>query len=805
MMRDLRFAFRSFAKQPLGTGIMAIVAGIGLGAATAGLGVVDFALLRPLPYGDAQNVVSIWETSLQQGITREPTSAPNYVDWKAMNSSLSGLAAFSDWLPIANQETADEQLIGAQVTVEFFGLLRVSPIMGRLFDAQDVGPDAARVVILSQPEWIHRFGTASINQQTIRLGGAAYHVIGVAPANFRQPGPTPRNRPVQIWRPLTVKPAPTARRWDSLEVIGRLKPGVAVESSQREFDVISAGLAKQYPEANGAFTIKVTPVAHALAGPVRTPLLLLLSAVCVLLVITWMNFANVLAARSLDRQVEFAVRTALGATTWARFRLLLVECLLLVTVASAVAIVFAYGSLRVVALEAQRWIPGIESNSLGIRGVMFCLIMSLLIAPILSAVSLFVAQGGNERLGGRGIASQLGVSKLRSLLVASEISLTVVLLTTCGALLRDFRALEQVPLGFDTHDVITAQLQLPPLVKPVDPRDRRSGAFLRDLVANVAQIPGVEMAAGVDSPPFLNRGTSLEFVVEGMPLPPPDRIQTAETHLVTPGYFRLAKVALLSGRTFDQRDGLDGPYAILINQFCGTHFFNGSDPVGRRVAMKVPSGLGPWRTVVGVVGDIRHLTITGAPDCQIYMPHEQEAWPSMALLVKTAMDPASIGPSLYAAIRKMDPTRPLYNIRTEADLRRQALASRRFSLSIAFMIGAVSLLVALTGVYGMVSLSVTRRTREVGVRVSVGADPAHVIYLFISGSLKIAAAGLVGGLLLTAGAARPVQSVLEGVKSFDPLIYCLVSGLIFTCVALASYIPARRAASIDPIAALRHE
>ena len=806
MIEDLRFVWRTHFRRPLSTAAIIAVLGLGLGVATAAYSVADKVLLRPLPYASAEQLAALWETSPSQGVTEEPTSIPNFMDWKSMNSTFSDCAAYTDWLPISNGASSDDQLTGAQVTANFFRVLQVAPLLGRTFDEQDARSGVPPVAVISYAKWVTQFNRSSLNRITLRLGGQSYRVIGVLPASFRQPGPTPGGRAVEIWRPLVIRVIPTARRWDSLHVIARLKSGGSFEQAQREFTVISARLAAQYPEADAAYKIVVTPLRQALAAPVRTPLLMLLAAVLVLLAITWINLANILAARSLQRETEFAIREALGASTWRRFRLLLIESLSLGLASAAVAVAFALLTLRVFALEASRWVPGIELARIDLRVLLVCLASTVLAAPFFATLSWIVMrQRTDEALRGRGTASTRGVSRLRSALVAAEVVLTVILLITGTALLRDFVRLQRTALGYDTENIVTAQILLPPLLKPGDPRDVRSGAFLRDLLASVERLPGVKMAAAIDMPPFINRGADLEFVVEGLPQPPADKIQSAEMHLVSPGYFRLSRIGLLNGRFFASEDRLEAPYRVIVSHACVVRYFGGLNPIGQNIALKVPTGLGPWRTVVGEVADVRYRAINDDAQCQIYMPHEQEAWPAMAIVIKTELDLPSLVPSLYKVIRGMDPTRSLYNIRTDDELRREFLASRRFSMSLVLIVGSVSLLVALAGVYGTVAFSVARRTREVGLRMSVGARPREIVLMFLQGSAMMAAAALAGGLLLSFAAATVIRRVITGLSAFDVVTCAIVCAAVFGCVMLASYIPARRAALIDPAAAMRHE
>ena len=806
MIEDLRFVWRAYSRRPAAAAAMIAVLAIGLGAATAAYSVADYVLLRPLPYGAADRLAALWENDPAQAIAREATSAPNFVDWKTMNSTFSDLGAYTDWLPISIGAAADEQLIGAQVTANFFRVLQVVPVAGRSFDEQDARPGAAPVALIGYADWIAKFGGAPVKNLWLRLGAQNYSVVGVLPPSFRQPGPTAHGRPVRIWKALTIRANPGARRWDSLNVIGRLKPAATFDQARSDFRVISAHLAAQYPEADGAFKIAVTPLREALAAPVRRPLLMLLAAVVALLAITWMNLANILAARSLERETEFAIREALGASKWRRFRLLLLESLSIAAVSSAAAAIVAVFTLRAFALQASRWAPGIENSRIDARVLAVCLLASLLAAPLFAALSMLMVRGNTTgALRGRGTSSSRGVSRLRASLITAEIVLTVVLQTAGVALLRDFLRLQRTSVGYETQNIVTAQIQLPPLAKPNDPRDARSGLFLRDLVANVERLPGVRMAAAIDTPPFVNRGADLEFVVDGAPQPAPGKIQSAEMHLVSPGYFRLSRMILLQGRFFSSEDGLNAPMRVIVSHSCVTKYFEGLAPVGRRVALKVPTGLGPWRTVVGEVADVSYREMKAQRTCQIYMPHEQEAWPAMALVVKTDVAPASLAPSLYKVLRRMDPTRPLYNIRTDEDLRGEALASRRFSMSLVHVVGSVSLLVALAGVYGIVSFSVARRTREVGVRMSVGARPGEIVLMFLRGSAIMAVIALSGALVLNFAAAAAIRRVIEDLNAFDALSCSIVCTAVFACVMLASYIPARRASATDPAEALRHE
>jgi predicted permease len=802
LLHDLRFAVRMLVKNPGFTAAAVLTLALGIGANTAVFSVIDGVLLRPLPYRNPAELVVIWETNAQAAIFREPTSAPNFLDWRAQNRALDGMAATANWIPTLSGQGDPQQLTGSMVTAEFSPVLGVAPALGRNFLPEEDRPGHEAVVILSHSLWERQFGSApNVPGRKITLNERVFTVIGVMPPGFRHPELTRPAKRVEVWRPLALPPDPRGRRGDFLRVFARTKPGVSLQQARTEMTAISERLARQYPEANAAFKTETVPLTEAIVGEVSRPLWLLLGAVGLLLLIACANVASLLLARATERRREFAIRAALGGARTRLFRQLITESLLLSLVGAVLGVLLAVWGLNSMVALGGAAIP--RSDQVHVDGwvLAFTLAVSVLTGVLFGVFPAVQAcrsdLGEALKAGGRSAASGFRQNRLRALLVASEMALTLLLLVGAGLLLRSFWRIQSVQLGFQPARVLTAELKLPAFQKP-DPV--RNSSFLAGLLDRLQYLPGAEAVGGINSVPLSGRGAELDFRIQGRPEPPPNVVQDAIVSVATPGYFRAMGIALRRGRLFTFQDAREAPPVALISEAMARRYFSAEDPLGKRIDV----GEG-WMQIAGVVADVRHQGVLTEPKAQIYMPHAQKGWPLMTLVVRARKDPNSLIAALRHELRLMDKNLALANIKTAEQLVSDAVGERRFAMLLLVLFAALALALAAIGIYGVIAYSVAQRTQEIGVRMALGAQRSDVLRLVLRQGLGMAWVGLGAGIPAALVLTRLLSSMLYGVTPSDPLTFASVIVFFTAVAALASYLPARRATRIDPMVALRYE
>jgi len=808
LFQDLRYAARMLARNPGFTAVAVLALALGIGANTAIFSVIRAVLLRPLPYDDPDRLVAIWETNVQAGLLREATSLPNFNDWRDQSRSFEAVVASSNWTYTLIADGDPEQVTVCGVSQGFFSVLGVSPALGRGFLAEDhggpsgVGPN--RVAVLSSAFWERRFGRdPGVLGRRVTLGDNVYTVIGVLPGAYRHPDWQPRTKPPEMWVPADL-PGRHYRREDFLSVLARVKAGVSIRQARAEMEGIGQRLAQQYPGPNGAFQVETLPLTEALLGHLQRPLWLLFASVGLLLLIACANVANLLLARSTERRKEFAVRAALGGRRTRLFRQLITESLLLSVVGGTLGVLLAVASLNSLAALGSASIPRSDQVRLNGWVFLFTFAASCLTGLVFGALPALQACriDLNESLKAtaRSSAGGRGQNRLRSLLVASEVTLTLVLLIGAGLLMRSFWRVRNLDLGFQPSRVLTAEIVLP---RPSALGDfTRTGNFLRELLERIESLPGAQTVGAIGTVPLSSTGphqAELEFGIEGRPGPPPGVVQDAVISVASPGYFRAMGIALRRGRLFDARDTREAPAVALINESLARRYFPNQDPIGRRLQA------GGSVQIARVVANVRQLNLTTEPKPQIYLPHAQCSWPSMTLVVRTAADPAAMAAALRHELRTMDKARPLSNIKTAGQIFSEAVAERRFSMLLLALFAALALSLAAIGLYGVIAYSVSQRTHEFGVRMALGAEPGDVLRLVLRQGLSMAFLGLAIGIAAALALTRLLGSLLYGVTATDPLTFSSVVVLLLAVALLASYLPARRAARTAPMVALKYE
>jgi putative ABC transport system permease protein len=803
--RDLRYAARTLARSPGFTAVALATLALGIGANTAIFSVVDAVLLRRLPYGEPERLVAVYQTLPSQGVTSNGVSYPNYADWAAQTKSFEKLGAvrMHDYTMTGQGEPA--LVVAGTVTSNVFPLLRAAPLLGRGLVPSDDNAGAPPVTVLSEHLWRERFGgDASAVGKSVRLDERVFTVVGVMPASFKTPPNVP---PAEIWTPLAQDPVfadlREKRGGHYLTIVGRLAPGVSSSQAQAELAGIATELARRFPKENEGWGVRLLPLAESYVAGVRTALLVLLGAVGLVFLIACANVANLLLARSTGRAREVAIRTALGAGRGALLRQFLAECLLLGLVGGGLGLAVAAagtGSLRA-------WLPAdlprVGEVRIDARVLLFSLAASAASVIVFGLAPSLNASGTNLsgalREGSAGAGESAAKRRLRRAFVATETALSFVLLVGAGLLARSFARLQEVPLGFEPSHVLTAGMSLP---RSQYAKPEQWLGFYSTLVDRLKSDPGVESVAASLPLPLYGGGLNFAFKIEGRPERPGSDL-TANYTAMTPSYFHVLGIPLLQGRLIGDGDVHGAPMVCVISSTFAKRYFPGEDPLGRRLDFGFRESVS--REIVGVVGDVRRDGLGAESRPEMYVPFAQDPWWAAYAVVRTAGDPARLAGTLRSEVRALDPTLPVESVQPMTDMVSDSVAPPRFRTTLLGLFGLVALLLAAIGIYGVISYSVGRRTREVGIRMALGASRRDVLKLVIGEGLALTAAGLAIGALGAVGLTRYLASLLFQVGRLDPATYAAVAATLLFAGILACWIPARRAARVDPLTALRSE
>jgi putative ABC transport system permease protein len=810
VLQDFRYGFRMLAKSPGFTLVVVITLALGIGANTAIFSMVHSVLLQRLPFKDPGQLYTLWERNLKMGYEQNPPAAANFRDWRERNGVFEQMAAFDSSRTFnlaggGNPERVD----GAAVSPVLFELLGVKPLWGRTFAGGEDQPGRDEVVLLSYALWQRRFGAdrAAVGK-TISIDGRSCTVVGVMPPGFQFPGNTGTilnvftSPPAQLWVPLALTPQAWSQRSSHfLQVIARLKPGVTPGHAQAEMDSIEQQLVKAFPRAYIGTDVKFVPLHAQVVGSYRTALLVLFGAVGFVLLIGCANVANLLLARAARRQREVAIRSALGAGRLRLIRQLVTESLLLSILGGALGVLVAGWGISLLKLILPGNFPNPDAVRINGPVLLFTLFSSLAtglifgLAPALqtSRVSLT----GTLKEGERGGDSR-GHDRVRSILVVSEIALAMILLVGTGLLLHSFVRLQEVNPGFKPDHVLTAELSLPEAKYP----DPQKSAFFARLLEQVRSLPGVQTAGAIGHLPLSGDIESYAMgVVGGAPLP--NDYANPDCHVVEPGYFEAMKIPLLRGRYFDERDGAQSPHVLIVNEDVVRNVFPNEDPIGKQLQMGFNGFTG---TIVGVVGNTKDLSLDFASTESVYTPYAQApSWNSMTLTIRVTTAPLALARSVHDLVLGLDRDQPVSKVRTMDEVVEASMASPRFRTLLLGLFGLTALLLAGLGIYGVMSYSVSQRRREIGIRMTLGAERPEVLRLVLRRSLLLTLAGLGTGLAGALGLTHVLSSMLYEVRPTDPLTFVGVTTVLTACALLASYVPARRATKVDPMEALRYE
>jgi predicted permease len=808
--QDARFALRMLRKNPGFTAVAMLTLALGIGANTAIFSVVYAVLLKPLPYTNPEQLFTAFQANTQQGIAETGCSYLNFEEWRAQNHVFSEMAG-----NVAHQLTltgrVEPTVVNTSVvTAEFFALLDIKPVAGRIFFPQDGKQGAAPVVLVSEDLWRGRFGAdPKIIGTSIDLDQRPFTVIGIIPAAFRTPF---FNTKQEVWIPLVQDPVFSTRMLQRgahlLPVIGRLKPGVSVAQAQAEMDAISARLAAEFPAENSGWTVRLVPLQKEIVGDAGTALLVLLGAVGLVLLIACANIANLLLTRATSRSREIAVRTVLGAGRARIIRQLLSETAVLGLLGGALGIALAYWGVKALSSLLPSSLPQMNP----IRVDYFVLGFALLLSGIASCgfglvPALFAANShlqSNLREGGGRTGESRNRRRVRSFLAAGEISLALVLLVAAGLLLRSFSKLTSVNPGFEMQHILKADISLPQFQYS---KPQQWAAFSDELLARIQSDPGMQDSAVAVPRPIADLRVTLPFDIVGRPPLSESAAASRTTSYVSisPGYFHVMSIPLLSGRLFDQRDIMPSPAVTIISKAMAQRYFPNEDPLGKQLTFGFPPAAGVTHEIVGIVGDVRDGSLGQDPRPMVYVPYAQAPFWGANVVVKSTLSPSNVAATIRQEVQKIDKDLPVTDVAMLPDIIKASVAQPRFRTFLLGLFAAMALVLAATGIFGVISYSVSRRTNEIGIRVALGASRWTILRMVFRETLVLTAAGLALGLPTALGASHLLGHLLYNVSANDPATLATVAAGLAFVAAMAGYIPARRAMRVDPMVALRHE
>ena len=801
--RDVRFGLRSLRRSPGFTVVAVLCLALGIGANAALFSVLNAVLLRPLPYPEPDRLVRVYETMETFG--EGSVSGPNYRDWVAQSTGFESLVASIRGSRNLQQGENAERIRTVEATPNLFQMLHAPrPLRGRFFVPGTDEPKKSMVAVLSESFWRRRFNAdPGLVGKTIRLDGDFYTVIGIMPDSFAFPALA--REPTEAWLLYVAPPYGESRGAHFLTVTGRLKPGVSLKQATTQLVQVAARIEKAFPDNQAGRSVKVVPLRESIVGKTRLALLVLLGAVFLVLLIACANVANLLLARAAVRQREVAVRLALGAGRARLVRQFLVESLVLALAGAALGLLLAFWGMSALAPLVQVALP--ISGGLHLDGRVFLFLLAVAgfsgivfgLVPALQAARGDVRETLVDGGSGRTTASG-GQQRFRNGLVVAEIAFSLILLVLAGLLLRGFLKVSGTEPGFVSQGVITGHLSVPSAKDDTVPR------FYRPLLERVRALPGVRSASLITMLPVQEAYTNASYTVVGRPVPPLPQQPMAEMRVVSPGFFATLGIPVLRGRDFAERDGEKGITSVVVNEVLARKEFPGEDPIGRRIHMD-----GMDLEIIGVIGAIHQAGLDVAPLAEVYMPYAGARGPyadilsDVVLVVKTAGAPGALADDLRRTVRAVDPGVPLHKVLTMDEVISDSLATRRLYLWLLVLFAGIALTLSAAGLYGVISYLVAQRTREIGMRMALGARELDVIALVMRQGSRLTVLGILVGVICAFVLTRWLESLLDGVSARDPLTFLSITGVLALIALLATFIPASRAARVNPILAIRKD
>lgn len=803
ILQDVRYACRLMAQRPGFTAAVVLTLTLGIGANTAVFTVVNAVLLRPLPFGEPDRLMALWENDRLNGKPRYFAAPANFKDWQDQTRAFEQLAAFRTESANFAADGDATRVPGAVVTANFFETLAVRPLLGDGFTPQHGEIGQHRVLVLSYDIWQRHFhGDAAIVGRQIDLGlPQPYRVLGVMPRTFRYP-----ERETGYWRALAMHPQTLANRsLHFLSVVGRRRPGVTPEQAQTDMNEIARRQQAAYPTTNDQRGVTLVPLMEQIVGDVRKPLYTLAAAVFMVLLIGCANVGNLLLIRAASRRRELALRSVLGADRLRIVRQLFVEGLALAGAGAAAGLLLAVWATALLRQLASAYVPRIADAAVDGRVLAFVAAISVM-ASSLFALTPALTSGARDirdALHANTAASAgagRAVRRLRGALAIAELAMACVLVLGAGLVLKSFWRLLQVSPGFATERILSARIELPQSRYPDGPQIM---LFYETLFERLRQVPGVEAAGGTNALPLEASGPTTWLTIEGQPRPqgePPEvNYRTASID-----YFRALDVPVLAGRSFTSEDTATSLVTAVVNRTLADRFFNGRDPIGQRIRIG-PNPKGAWRTIVGVVGDMRQSGPEAPVQPELYLPIAQDTYAFLTLAIRTQAEPMTLAATLRDVVHSIDPKLAVIDATTMERILSEHVASRRLLMVLLAVFAGVALMLALIGIYGVMGSAVSQRTNEIGVRMALGAERGEIMMMILRDGARLGVAGLALGLAVSLAGTRLIASSLFGVTPTDAPTYAVVVALMLVVALFACYLPARRAARVDPLSAIRAE
>jgi putative ABC transport system permease protein len=790
------------AARPGFAAVAILTLALGIGANTAIFSVVRSLLLEPLPFRDPDRLVMMWEADAENPQRTTIVSMPNYMDLRSGVKAIEDAGIFEYLTFNLSGDAEPERVPGLRISASSFRTLGVEPELGRTFTADEDAP-GHDVAVISHDLWQRRFGgRPDIIGSTARINGRSYQIVGVMPASFRFPV-----RDTAVWTPIAFNEEDQGRNSHSFNAFARLRPGVTLAAANAEIAAVAGALRKQYPDSNGGNTAVFTPMRDLGVAMLRPTLVALSGAVVIVLLIACVNVANLLLAQSSSRRQEFAVRAALGASRARLAGQLLAESLVIAFAGGAAGLAVAWGGT---ALLAGVLPPSIvnapfrdAAGGITIDPVVLVFTASVaVLTGLLFGLAPLATVRRNADLRAGGTRSVTGrMNALRASLVAIEVALALVVLVGAGLMVKSLMRMFGNDPGLDPRNVLVVTMSLP---QPdfYGPPIRKT--FCNEVTDRVGSLPGVVAAGAISHLPLSGANAGRSFSIDGRTMPPGQNASAAY-RLTCPGYFTALGIPLVKGRDFDARDATEAPGVVIINEETAKRYWPDDDPIGKRIKLGRPNSPNPWMTVVGVVGNVRHFGLDDVARREMFRPYSQSAWPVMTIVAKTASEPAGYATAVRAALQRIDPDLPVGRTTTMERVEMSSTGSRRFPMILLAAFGAVALALAIVGVYGVVSYVVTQRTREIGIRVALGARRVEVIRMVVAGALRPVLAGLVAGAIGAVFAARLLGTLLYEVQPGDPIVVAGIGALLAAAGVVASLVPGVRATRVDPVTVLRAE
>ncbi len=806
LRQDLRHGIRALLKRPGFTLIAAFMLALGIGTNTAIFSVVNGVLLRALPYGEDERIVTLWQSDLKNGVEREETSPASFLDWRDQNQCFEAVSMAEPFGHSLIDYGEPESFRSWIVSSGFFEVLGANALHGRTFLPEEYQQSSSHVVVMGYGLWQRRFGgDSNIVGQSMVLNGQPHTIIGIMPPEFQFPPGR------ELWAPRPQRERdPLIRGATYIKVVGRLKPGHSIEQAQQEMNAIAARQSEQYPQTHTDIGAVALPLREYLFGPVRPALIMLFAAVSLVLLIACANVASLLLARATERQREFAIRSAMGASRFRLLRQLLTESLLLAIIGGLGGVLLAIWLIDLIVALGPGQLPRLNQINLNAGVLLFASVISVLTALLFGlAPAIEVSRPDLQEVlkeGGRAATAGHGRQRFRNALIVAEVALSSVLLVGAGLLVRSFVALVEVDPGFAAEKALALEVQLARRT----PEQRM--AFFDQTLEKISTLPDVQAAGATSALPFHDNQiiTSISFGIEGRPPSSAGDEQTAYLIATTPDYFRAIGVPLVRGRAFNQFDRADSAQVVLINDRMARRHWPTEDAVGKKIsfANSLYAASTPPRItaeIIGVVGDALPTGFDSLPRPEIYLPYTQAPSGGMTFLVRTATDPNNLLSAVKEKIREVNRNQTFSSTYSLEQLVDKSIAERRFNLLLLASFALISLVLAGMGIYSLISFTTAQRTHEIGVRIALGAERGDVLKLIMGRGLKLTSIGLAVGLLSSLALTRLMSGLLFGVSVVDPVTFAITPALLAAVALAACYIPARRAMKVDPVVALRYE